>query len=318
MKNRALFVDDEPLVLSGLRRMLRSLRHDWDMSFANSGEEALTLLGEQEFTVIVSDMRMPEMDGATLLNEVAIRHPAVARFVLSGHAELDAILRAVRPAHQFLAKPCDPKMLEQALHHILQTRLDERQGAISTKLGAHRRLPSPKQRIDQLNAALQAASANLEEVGEIVSHDIAMSLQALRLVNAAFFGPPTKTLDPKRAVSILGADIMRSLLNDVELFRPVSDDIDDGEDAVTRMNDVVDEMTTVSSENPEIDARTLAMLSCAGPLAAIEIADPLDDEGKHALSKLLLAYWGLAIDIDGVSSAAEARPTYENATLLRA
>ena len=96
MKNRALFVDDEPLVLSGLRRMLRNLRHDWDMSFANSGKEALALLDELNFAVVVSDMRMPEMDGATLLNEVAIRHPDVARLVLSGHAELDAIMRAVQ------------------------------------------------------------------------------------------------------------------------------------------------------------------------------------------------------------------------------
>ena len=115
MKSRALFVDDEPLVLSGLRRMLRSLRHDWDLSFANSGQEALELMEAEDFAVVVSDMRMPEMDGASLLNEVARRHPAIARLVLSGHAELDAILRAVRPAHQFLAKPCDPKLLEGAL-----------------------------------------------------------------------------------------------------------------------------------------------------------------------------------------------------------
>ncbi|MEM8917105.1 MAG: response regulator, partial [Pseudomonadota bacterium] len=75
MTLRALFVDDEPMVLNGLRRMLRSLRGDWDMDFATSGKEALAKMSDGGFTVIVSDMRMPEMDGAALLDEVAVRHP---------------------------------------------------------------------------------------------------------------------------------------------------------------------------------------------------------------------------------------------------
>ncbi len=305
MKSRALFVDDEPLVLSGLRRMLRSLRFDWDMSFANSGEEALALLDEGDFAVIVSDMRMPEMDGATLLNEVAKRHPAIARLVLSGHAELDAILRAVRPAHQFLAKPCDPKLLEQALKRIRQAALDDRQGTICTSLGVHRRLPSPSATIDALREILSDAPADLEKAGMVVSTDIAMSIQALRLVNAAFFSPPTKTLDPRRAVSILGADIMMNLLDDVELFRPIDESVDGGEAAVTRLNEKAAELTSsarsaISVSGLDIDPRTLAMISLAGPLAALETPHALDGAGELALGKLLLAYWGLDVEIDGV------------------
>lgn len=302
MKNRALFVDDEPMVLSGLRRMLRSLRHDWDMSFANSGKEALAMLEEQEFAVIISDMRMPEMDGATLLNEVATRHPSVARLVLSGHAELEAILRAVRPAHQFLAKPCDPKVLEQALSRILQVRLDERQRAICQKLGAHRRLASPRERIEQLRATLGEATVNLERVGDVVSDDIAMSLQVLRLVNCAFFGPPTKTLDPRRAVSALGADIMKSLLDDVELFRSVEGFNDRGEAAVAEVNVRVSDLigtteTTGDACDNGINAKSLAMMLHTGALAAIDIAEDLDEQGERALGTLLLAYWGLDLEI---------------------
>ncbi len=313
MKKRALFVDDEPLVLSGLRRMLRSLRHDWDMSFANSGAEALALLEDADFTVIVSDMRMPEMDGAALLNEVAKRHPAVARLVLSGHAELDAILRAVRPAHQFLAKPCDPKLLEQALQRIRQVGQDSNQGAICTKLGGHRRLPSPSATILALREALAETPADLEKVSAIVSSDIAMSIQVLRLVNAAFFGPPTKTLDPRRAVPILGADIMISLLDDVELFRPVDGSVEEGEAAVVSLNEGARELitpaqSTTDASGAAIDSKTLAMMSLAGPLAAIETPETLDSDGQQALGKLLLAYWGLDVDIDGWSTSWGASP----------
>lgn len=60
---RILFVDDERNVLDGLRRMLRNMRKEWDMAFCQGGEEALDALGGEPFDVVVSDMRMPGMDG---------------------------------------------------------------------------------------------------------------------------------------------------------------------------------------------------------------------------------------------------------------
>ncbi len=304
MKSHALFVDDEPMVLSGLRRMLRSLRHDWDMSFANSGREALELLEAGDFAVVVSDMRMPEMDGASLLDEVARRHPAVARLVLSGHAELDAILRAVRPAHQFLAKPCDPKLLEGALQRIREVGLDQQTDALRTKLGTHRRLPSPSAAIDALRAALEEAPADLEKVSAIFSGDIAMSIQLLRLVNSAFFGPPTRTLDPRRAASILGADILMHLVNDVELFRTIDGSAEQSETAVIALNDQA--AAAAAASGTDVDARTRTMMSFAGPLAALETSETLDGDGERALGRLLLSYWGFDVDVDAISASSGA------------
>src|ERR1017187_10837442 len=104
---RVLFVDDEPRILEGLQRMLRPQRHEWEMAFAPGGEAALALMEASPFDVIVSDMRMPVIDGATLLCRVRDLHPQVVRIVLSGHTELSTALRVVPVAHQFLAKPCD-------------------------------------------------------------------------------------------------------------------------------------------------------------------------------------------------------------------
>lgn len=114
-QRRILFVDDEPMVLSGLQRMLRPMREQWDMEFANSGAEALAVLDKAPFDAIVSDMRMPVMNGAQLLAEVAQRHSQTVRFILSGQADQDLILQCVGTAHQFLSKPCEPETLKTAV-----------------------------------------------------------------------------------------------------------------------------------------------------------------------------------------------------------
>src|SRR5437867_2356541 len=109
---RVLFVDDEPNVLAGLQRMLRPMRQDWDMHFVTGGADALNALADARFDVIVSDMRMPGLDGADLLDEVSRTYPDVVRIVLSGQANQESILRVVGPAHQYLSKPCDAEALK--------------------------------------------------------------------------------------------------------------------------------------------------------------------------------------------------------------
>ena len=114
-EKRILFVDDEPNVLSGLRRMLRSMRREWFMAFAHSGLEALAMLDDTPFDIVVTDMRMPGMDGAALLKQVMHRHPKTVRIVLSGQADREEILRAVGPIHQYLSKPCDAETIKATL-----------------------------------------------------------------------------------------------------------------------------------------------------------------------------------------------------------
>jgi DNA-binding NtrC family response regulator len=119
---RILFVDDDQDILAGLRNRLRAQRSRWDMVFVQSGYEALEELELASFDVVVSDMRMPLMDGAELLAQVKDRHPDVARIVLSGDAERDAVQRALPIVHQFLTKPCDGNVLRAAIEQVLANR----------------------------------------------------------------------------------------------------------------------------------------------------------------------------------------------------
>ena len=112
---RILCVDDEPRVLSGLTRLLRNW---FDVTTAASGIAGLEAIRDQEpFLVVVSDMRMPKMDGATFLSHVRRVSPDTVRILLTGQAELDAAIAAVNEGEifRFLQKPCPPDVLRKAI-----------------------------------------------------------------------------------------------------------------------------------------------------------------------------------------------------------
>jgi CheY-like chemotaxis protein len=117
-----LFVDDEPLLLQGLQRMLRSQRAAWTMRFAGSGREALERLAQEPFDALVTDLRMPGMSGEELLRAVQERHPQLVRIILSGEMDSAASFPAVHCAHRYLAKPCEAEELKSALSQALALR----------------------------------------------------------------------------------------------------------------------------------------------------------------------------------------------------
>ena len=119
MMKRILFVDDEPSLLQGLRRSLRSMRHEWDMVFAEGGGKGLIALSENSYDVVVSDMRMPCMNGVQFLSRVREKYPQTIRFALSGYSEEELTLEATRVCHQYLAKPCDPDTLKKKISQTL-------------------------------------------------------------------------------------------------------------------------------------------------------------------------------------------------------
>jgi response regulator RpfG family c-di-GMP phosphodiesterase len=115
MTGRVLFVDDEPQVLEGIQR---SLRKQVDLQTATSGAEGLRLLSEEgPFALVVSDMRMPSMNGAQFLAKVREQKPDTIRMILSGQADLQATITAVNEGHiyRFLSKPCAPEQLLAAI-----------------------------------------------------------------------------------------------------------------------------------------------------------------------------------------------------------
>ncbi|MBW2059479.1 MAG: HDOD domain-containing protein [Deltaproteobacteria bacterium] len=218
MKRRILFVDDEPRVLQGLQRMLRSMRHEWQMAFAGGGKEALEVLSREPFDVVVSDMRMPAMDGAELLAEVRRRHPEIVRIVLSGHSEKELILKSVLPAHQYLSKPCDPEVLKSAVGRASALRDLLRGDRLKQVVSQMDSLPSLPSLYAEIVEALHSPDTSIQEVGEIISKDVGMTAKILQLVNSAFFGLCQHVSSPVQAATLLGLETMKALVLSVQIF----------------------------------------------------------------------------------------------------
>jgi len=204
-----LFVDDETSVLDGLRRKLHA--QNWHMLFASSGAEALELMAGRSIDAVVSDMRMPGMDGAALLEEVRQRSPATIRFILSGHSDRDSFFRTLMPTHQYFSKPCETDELVRTIERALSVRKRLHSPELLALVSASTAIPTfPKALLD-LFEEIQSPTGSVAEVGRIVASDVGLTAQVLRLVNSSYFSLPSRVSDVRQAVHLLGLDLVRSV-----------------------------------------------------------------------------------------------------------
>jgi len=222
MTRRVLFVDDEPRILEGLRRLLRPLRDQWDMVFAEGGAPALAELTAAPVDVVVSDMRMPGMDGGQLLEQVAALSPATIRIVLSGQTDDQAASRIVPVAHQFLMKPCDPETLRDVIERACALRDLLGDPILRETVGAIESLPPVPGVYLALGRALSNPESSLDDIAGVVERDAALTAKVLQLVNSSFFGQRREVSSVRQACALLGTGLIRSLGLAHEVFAPGS------------------------------------------------------------------------------------------------
>jgi CheY-like chemotaxis protein len=121
---RILVVDDEPAVLLGICRSLRSRRADWEAVLALDAEEARARLDVGDISVLVCDLAMPGGGGEAVLRYAEARYPSIGRIVLSGKVKDEMGRRAGGLAHCLLAKPCPPDALQWAIGVVMAADFD--------------------------------------------------------------------------------------------------------------------------------------------------------------------------------------------------
>lgn len=217
-KIRVLFVDDEPNVLSAIRRMLRSKHKEWDMTFAESGEMALALFQDNSFDVVISDIRMPGMDGAELLQKIKDSYPNTIRIALSGQVGLNEVIRSIRAVHQYISKPCEAQELVNKIEGAIKSRnilSDQKMQKLVTEIDALPVIPGVFKSIEE---ELSAPEPSINKVAELISLDVGLVAKILKLINSPYFGLPSQIGSIFQAITMLGLDTIKALVLGTHLF----------------------------------------------------------------------------------------------------
>jgi len=164
-----LFVDDEPGIVAALRRLFRP--HGYVVLTANSGAEGLDILEREAVDLVISDMRMPEMDGARFLEQVRRRWPEVVRILLTGYADIESTIAAINRGEiwRYIPKPWDDDSIVLTVRDALERKrlaaenarlldLTRRQNDELKTLNA-----SLEQKVAERTAQLRATLASLEQ-----------------------------------------------------------------------------------------------------------------------------------------------------------
>jgi HD-like signal output (HDOD) protein/DNA-binding NarL/FixJ family response regulator len=305
-----LFVDDERPVLDGLRRMLRPMRHHWNMEYCSDSRMAAKLVEQGDIDALVTDMRMPLMNGVELLHAVRLHSPRTLRFVLSGHADRGAAIRSVGLAHQFLAKPCEPATLITALCRGQEALRQLGNPGLAVALAGLPALAGHQEAACAITSHVRHEQETLERLSLAVEADVAMTARVLQLVSSSFFGVGRVVSSVGEAVTALGSEVMSVLaLSPGALAGEMPSDSASEVSALCRhalrVSRVAARIAALQGCNAASQgtARLGGMLHDTGRLALLGVTPeqkanlPQGHTGHVQLGAGLLALWGLPATI---------------------
>jgi len=220
-----LFVDDEQKILDGLKRTLRPIRHEWTMMFACGGEEALKVLEQSPVDVVISDMRMPGMDGAELLRRIQHQYPHVIRVILSGQSDKEMALQSIGATHLFLSKPCEKEVLQATIERACALRMLLKNDSLRALVGSMKSIPSMPRLYAEIKQLVESDQWSLQDITKIIELDVGMTARVLQVVNSAYFGTAKNVSTVEQAVNFLGVDLIQSLALSEHVFSKCPDHI---------------------------------------------------------------------------------------------
>ncbi len=209
---RVLVVDDEIEVLDGLELQFRAVRDRMSARFASGGAEALRLLDREKFDAIVTDLRMPEVDGLAVLLHARAHARDAVRIVLSGVVAPEAITQDRGLVHRTLAKPCAPETLRETIERTIDVvRRMARPEVRDIVLGLHH-LPAAPRLYMRVAAIRDSAASTVREMVAAIETEPAVCARMLSLASSAAFGGTQSLVTLETAVRRLGFEGVAALV----------------------------------------------------------------------------------------------------------
>ena len=215
-----LLVDDHQELLNSLNRAFYLLPDEWEVDAAINGKEAIEMLSKRAYDVIVTDIKMPLMNGADLLDFVVAKYHSTIRLVLSGYTEKDLIYKTVGTAHHFLTKPVNLEKLIRVIRRSLSLRSELKDVKIRSLVAGISTLPSLPKAYQELIQALRKTTVSMREIETIVSRDVGLTAKLLHLVNSSFFGRINRVTSVMQAIQLLGVEVVKAIAVSTAVFAP--------------------------------------------------------------------------------------------------
>ena len=289
---RLLFVDDEPRILSGIENALIFAPDEWDADFADSGEEALEMMAAKAYDVLVTDMKMPGLTGADVLEHAKANHPDVVRLVLSGEVDPKLAERAMPLLHEFVSKPCDPDDLFEIIDRVAESSRQLEAGTVRDVLGSLDSLPSQPDLHVRIRDSIDRNEGH-DAIAKVIENDLAIASSVIKTANSAFYGFRTPTETVREAVSRLGSETVSGIVLNAEIGSWVGAELRSGVEALNAHSAQVADLVR------ELVGREHAQAALAGLLHDIGVL--------VLLSQFPDEYRELVESNDGLAKATEQR-----------
>ncbi|HWR40691.1 MAG TPA: HDOD domain-containing protein [Patescibacteria group bacterium] len=210
-----LLVDDERPILRSLQRSFAD--ENYEIHLAGSGAEALECMANEKIDMIISDMRMPEMDGHQLLRQVRDLYPQTLRVILSGYSDENVIFRSLLDgsARLYLLKPWENERLLQVVANMLKMQDLFREKRIMDAVSNVESLPVMSRIYSEVNRMIDD-NAEIKDIADEIEMDPAMAARVLSLANSAFAGVNTGSV--KQAIVYMGLTVVKELLLSISVM----------------------------------------------------------------------------------------------------
>lgn len=300
-KLNILFIDDDYNITNGIKRSLFPYRKQWDLFFTLSGLEAIKVIDHNDIDIVFCDIMMPVIDGTQVLEYIFLNKPNIVRFVLSGHSNLDFVLKSTKYAHQFLTKPSAPDLIVSKIQAVLEAR--KYLTSNSEKETAHIFKDSPVSSYiyKEIKMLLEEEDVNSVKIANVLRKDPALTGKILQIANSGFFALSREITEIQEAVNYIGIN----LIHQIVLFYGTFNNSETNETVKHKIEIIAQKSLQVAYKMQYLvvvfklkslhgdDAFTCGLLHLLGQIVAI-VNNKESPEIQHEnVAAYLISIWGL-------------------------
>ncbi len=227
--SKILFVDAEKEALDSLQRLM--LDEDWDCYYVSSAKEAMDFLQAQAADLVVTDVTLPDMDGVNFVAEIRRLYPSTIRMFLTGFSKQENIIKALAEGYtqQIIPKPWIDQELIEIIRSALRQSKQQKQHSpeFQVLINSIPLLPSLPESYSNVRSCIVGDEVDIETMAKYISQDVAIPSLLLHWANSALFGQRFQVDTIKKAIIVLGTDIVENLILSESVNRTIAGKLPD-------------------------------------------------------------------------------------------